>query len=100
MSNETLDVINIERTKIVKFSFDGKIVQGFNGETIAAALLRAGIRKIRSAPNSNRSSNSGRGLFCMMGSCQECLIIGDGKRAEACRTPIYDGMVVEQVKYV
>jgi predicted molibdopterin-dependent oxidoreductase YjgC len=33
-------------------------------------------------------------MFCLMGSCQECLVRVDGRRALACQEPVRDGMVV------
>jgi len=36
-------------------------------------------------------------MFCLMGSCQECLVMINGRRVLACRTPVARGLVVEQV---
>lgn len=86
----------IKRTKKITFEFDGEKIQGHEGESIAVALLRAGITTLRNAPR----SNTPRGMFCVMGICQECLIISNGKKSEACRTKIFDGMIIEQVSNV
>ncbi len=85
----------IERTKEISFHFDGVEVAGFVGETIAAALLRVNISNLRNAPN-----GGDRGMFCVMGVCQECVVKVDGKIVEACRTEISDGLNVERVTYV
>ncbi len=86
----------IERTREISFQFDGVTVSGYEGETIAAALLRAGIINIRNAPN----GADARGIFCVMGVCQECVVKVNGKIKEACRTEIKDGLVVERISYV
>ncbi len=85
----------IERTKEISFQFDGVMINGYEGESIAAALLRAGITAIRNAPN----TKTPRGMFCVMGVCQECVVSIDGKTREACRTTVSDGLIVERVIY-
>ena len=85
----------IIRTESVEFSFDGKSYAGHKGETVAAALLRQGILQLRDAPN----STTPRGMFCVMGICQECVVEINGKRKEACRTAIAPGLVIDKVKY-
>lgn len=74
----------------VQFRFDGRVYLAEAGDTIAAALLRAGVRQLRRAP----SGGAPRGLFCCMGICQECVVEVDGIHREACRTPVTAGMVV------
>jgi D-hydroxyproline dehydrogenase subunit alpha len=73
------------------FSFDGRPVQALPGDTVAAALYRAGIRAWRRARNGER-----RGLLCGMGICFDCLVTVDGQPgARACLTPVVDGMRIE-----
>ena len=85
----------IVRSAEISFEFDGEDYPAFDGETIAAALLRAGILNIRSAP-----SGAPRGLFCVMGACQECVVEVDGKKVEACRTVVSEGLKIKRVSYV
>ncbi len=60
------------------------------GETVAIALLRAGVTGYgRSA------TGQSRGLFCGIGQCQGCLVRADGRRAEACLLPCRDGLAVD-----
>ncbi|WP_107988130.1 (2Fe-2S)-binding protein [Breoghania corrubedonensis] len=80
----------VQRGGRVRFTFDGELVEAFCGESIAAAALASGIRILRSAPG----SNDPRGTFCWMGSCQECVVVVDGVRRPACRTPVHEGLVV------
>lgn len=58
------------------------------GETIAAALVRAGIVRLGDAAGGMQ----GR-YFCGIGNCQACLVSIDGASAvEACLTPAQAGM--------
>jgi len=58
------------------------------GETIAAALLRAGIVVLGDAAGGMQ----GR-YFCGIGNCQACLVSVDGASpVEACLTPAQPGM--------
>lgn len=58
------------------------------GETIAAALRRAGIDHLGPA-----SAGMGARYFCGIGTCQNCLVSVDGGPAvEACLTLAADGM--------
>jgi D-hydroxyproline dehydrogenase subunit gamma len=74
----------------VVFSVDGRPVSAHDGEMLAAALMAAGIVKLRQSPN-----RAPRGAFCLMGACQECLVRIDGRTRQACLTTVTDGMVVE-----
>jgi D-hydroxyproline dehydrogenase subunit gamma len=77
----------------VRFQFDGSPVTAHTGATVAAALLAVGIRVL----GRNPADGSARGLFCAMGVCQECLVLADDVRVEACRTVERDGMVVRRL---
>ncbi len=81
----------VRRGPAVTLWVDGQALDAFAGESLAAALLAAGRRALR------QSSRAGtpRGVFCMMGACQECLVRVDGKRALACQVAVCDGMRVE-----
>ena len=71
---------------------DGEPVTCFAGETVAAALLASGRSRLRGSPRTGEP----RGVFCLMGSCQECVIRVDGRLEPACLTEARDGMVVER----
>jgi len=76
----------------VDFTLDGTPISGYDGESLAVALLAAGIRVFRSMPESGEP----RGGFCFSGRCADCLMIVDGiSGVRACTTPLQDGMVVE-----
>ena len=72
---------------------DGCEVEVPAGTSLAAALMAAGIRRLRRSPR----AAGPRGAFCMMGVCQECLISADGAIVQACLVPAAEGMVLERV---
>ena len=74
----------------VRFVFDGRPIDAHAGESVAAALLAAGIRQLRASPR----AEAPRGAFCWMGLCQECVVVADGVRRPACRLEVQDGMVI------
>lgn len=74
-----------------RFQFDGRDVEGFAGESVAAALLRAGVTSFRLHP----IDASPRLPYCMMGVCQECLVcVEDGPARRACLLPVAEGLRV------
>lgn len=75
----------------VAFTFDGRPVEGRVGEPIAAALLAAGYRVLRTMPR----FGDGRGGYCMVGRCADCLVVVDGvPNVRACVTPVGEGLDV------
>lgn len=76
----------------VTFRLDGREITGREGDTIAAALLAAGIRVCRTMPG----SNAPRGPFCAVGRCTDCLMTVEGElNVRTCITPVRDGLRVE-----
>lgn len=72
------------------FEVDGLPVAALAGQTVAAALLAAGLRVFRYS-----AAGAPRGLFCGMGVCFECLVTIDGLTGQrACITPARPGMRV------
>ena len=81
--------------KQVAFTFDGAPVLAYEGDSVAAALLAAGIRACRTTPGSGTS----RSPYCMMGVCFECLVRIDGVgNRQGCLVPVREGMKVETQK--
>lgn len=77
----------------VTIHVDGAPVTARPGDSVAAALIAAGIVATRTTP----VSDSPRGPYCMMGVCFECLMVIDGVASrQACLTPVRDGMRVER----
>jgi predicted molibdopterin-dependent oxidoreductase YjgC len=69
---------------------DGRPVSAQPGQTVAAALIGAGITVFRHTP-----TGAPRGIFCGMGVCFDCLVTVDGLADQrACITPVRPGMRV------
>ena len=57
--------------------------------SVAGALLASGNTVVRRTP----VTGSGRGVWCLMGSCFDCLVDIDGvKDCQACVTTVREGM--------
>lgn len=81
----------IEKGRLVKFSFDDKEVEGFEGEPIAAALKAAGLMVHRYTQKEHKP----RGIFCAIGRCTDCVMVVDGvPNVRTCITPLKEGMDV------
>ena len=77
------------RDATVAVTVDGAPVRARAGDTVAAALLSAGILRFRRTP----VSGSARGPYCMMGVCFDCLVTVDGiPNRQACLIQVADGM--------
>jgi predicted molibdopterin-dependent oxidoreductase YjgC len=69
---------------------DGREVAAAPGISVAAALLAAGHATLRHSP----TAGTPRGAFCLMGVCQECTVLIDGRAERACMTAVRDGLTV------
>jgi D-hydroxyproline dehydrogenase subunit gamma len=73
--------------------FNERPIHARTGDSIAVALLSAGVTTTRTTP----VSGAPRGPFCMMGACFECLAAVDGRaHVQTCMTPVRDGMRIRQ----
>jgi len=82
----------LDRGTAFQFTFDGQPIPAYPGESIAAALMAAGRRVLRTTAR----AGEGRGLYCGMGVCWECMVVVDGMPAtRACMTEARPGMRVE-----
>ena len=73
--------------------FEGNPVQVQEGETVAAALLIAGVKYLRNAQVSAKP----RMPYCWMGVCCECFLEIDGeKNQQSCLITVKDGMHVRR----
>jgi sarcosine oxidase subunit alpha len=76
----------------VPLTVDGKPVRAVSGDTVAAALLAAGIDHCRTTP----VTGAPRAPYCLMGVCFDCLVTIDGVGSrQACLVPVREGMKVE-----
>jgi len=79
--------------KSIEIKFEGKLLQAMVGDTVAAALMVAGINKFHNSPVSEEP----RGPYCMMGVCFECLVEIDGVgHQQACLVFVRDGMIIKR----
>jgi predicted molibdopterin-dependent oxidoreductase YjgC len=82
----------VERGRTLSMLVDGRRLEAYEGESIAAALLASGSRTTRWTVRAGEP----RGYFCGMGVCQDCLVTVDGlPNVRACMTPARDGLRVE-----
>ncbi len=77
---------------VVEFTFAGRTVSAFAGDTIAMALWAAGERALRASS----AAGAPRGVLCNMGICYECLVVVEGKTVRACTTIVEPGMNVQR----
>ena len=76
---------------VVRFTFDGREIEAREGDSLAAALLAAGVGPIRASVVSGEP----RAPYCMMGVCFECLVEIDGlANRQACMVRVRPGMQV------
>ena len=85
-------ILDFRRGQPITFTFDGKVMAAFDGETIAVALHAAGVRKLSHSTNKRHA----RGLYCAIGNCASCNMVVDGEpNVKTCVTLVKDGMCVE-----
>lgn len=84
-------LLPIHRGGRISFQFNGRKIDAYEGETIAAALYASGIRIFSRSFKYHRP----RGLFCMSGHCANCLMRVDGvPNVRVCREPARPDCVV------
>lgn len=85
------DAAGIERGAPFEFTFDGRPILAYPGETVGAALTAAGVVALRTT----RTLGRPRGLFCGIGICFDCLVVIDGRpNQRACLAPAQQGSAV------
>jgi sarcosine oxidase subunit alpha len=78
----------INRSEEVTFSFQGKPVKAFRGDSIGSALFACGQRVFSRSFKYHRP----RGLLCCSGSCPNCMMTVDGvPNVRVCAEPVRDG---------
>lgn len=75
----------------VTLRVEGQVVRACAGDTVAAAMLEAGMTVFRDTP----VSGAPRAPLCLMGVCFDCLVEVDGRpNVQACMTSVAEGMQV------
>jgi len=86
-----IDLPPVEAAPAVEISVDGRAIQARAGDTLAAALLCAGVVPFRHTPVTGRP----RSPLCLMGVCFDCLVEVDGvQNVQSCMVEVRDGMTV------
>jgi predicted molibdopterin-dependent oxidoreductase YjgC len=76
----------------VGVTIDGRPFRARSGDSVAAALLAAGVGHCRTTP----VSGAARAPFCMMGVCFDCLVVVDGVgNRQGCLVRVAEGMRIE-----
>ena len=82
----------LDRSRALVFSFRGKPVHAYGGDTIGSALFAAGQRVFSRSFKYHRP----RGILCCSGSCPNCMMTVDGTpNVRVCVEPVRPGAVVE-----
>ena len=79
-------ILDIPEGEEVEFLFEGKMVKGYKGYTIAKALHEAGY-----PVHSHSLAGRNRSLECGIGKCGACEMLVDGRVRRICITPV-DGV--------
>jgi predicted molibdopterin-dependent oxidoreductase YjgC len=83
----------LDESNTVTIYFEGKPITALEGETIASALINAGIKAFRHTHKERQY----RGIFCGIGRCTDCVMIVDGQpNVRTCVTPVQDGMRIDR----
>ncbi len=81
----------IDRSRELAFTFDGRKIHAYVGDTIASAVIASGQRTFSRSFKYHRP----RGEFCGCGQCANSLVDVDGRPSvRACSEPVVDGMRV------
>jgi len=79
------------------FKFEGDEIPFNEGESIASALLRAGIWQFRES----RKSQQPRSLFCGIGHCYDCMVvINENINQRACLLEAREGLSIKRQRGV
>jgi sarcosine oxidase, subunit alpha len=82
----------LDRSRELTFSFEGKPVTAFGGDTIGSALFAGGRRVFSRSFKYHRP----RGLLCCSGHCPNCMMTVDGEpNVRVCVEPVREGAEVK-----
>ena len=77
-----------KRSKKIEIFVNNESLEAYEGECLALVLYINNIKNLRLSPK----NKDGRGMFCLMGSCQECVVLIDGMKVTSCNVFIKEGM--------
>ena len=83
--------IGVGRGSPVTIYLDDQPIRAYLGESVAAALMAAGVKAFRKSPRLGEA----RGPHCGIGNCFECtLTVDDRPNVRTCNLPVRDGMTL------
>lgn len=89
---DDLRIGSIKRKDKVTLSVNGKKIAAYKGETLLAALLATGYKKLKRSP----INHDPRGALCGMGVCFECIVTVNGiPNTRSCMTEVENDMEIE-----
>jgi len=78
--------------KAVRICFNGKEIEAYEGDSVAAALWAHGIRVFRVSEKYHEP----RSIFCSIGLCTSCIMTVDGMpNIRTCIIPVMDEMIIK-----
>ncbi len=81
----------VAASRTVDFYVDDRLIQANRDQTLALALMQAGVSPIRHSA----VSGAPRAPLCLMGVCFDCLVQVDGRaNVQACMVKVSAGMKV------
>ncbi len=85
-------ILSFEQKQEIHFTYNGKDLVGYAGDTIAAALHDNGIMHFSNSIEKKRP----RGFYCAIGNCGSCnMTVNNIPNVKTCMTKLEAGMVVE-----
>ena len=88
-----LNELLVDTRETVSLKVDGQPVEARAGDTVAAAMLAAGIDRFRTTP----VTEAPRAPYCMMGICFDCLAEIDGvPNRQSCMVEARPGMRIRR----
>lgn len=95
MRIEKHPILEFKQREKIYFTFDGKEVYGYAGDTIASALDALGVKVVSRSPIHDRA----RGFYCAIGNCGSCHMVVNGvPNVKTCITRLEPGMNVNTQK--
>ena len=84
-------ILDFPEKPAIRFTFDGKPMEGREGDTIQSALHANGVVELAHSSELHRP----RGFYCAIGNCSSCMMTVDGvPNVKTCVTELKSGMDV------
>ena len=84
-------ILPVPERPVIEFTWAGRRLQSFEGETIASALFANGIRVF----GHHEKDGAPQGIFCANGQCAQCTVIANRLPVKSCMVTVTAGMEVE-----